>query len=161
MNLIASSLPGRLRLRAPALRRAAPLRRLVAGLGELPGVLAVAANERAGSVVLTYDAGRIARGDMEATALHAAGSVLDVGVDGAKVETSAPPAAAAERSVGGLAPSLRVRVNRPAKRGMLGSSLVSLALAAAGAKRWHVLSGGAFLVFLTLHLAVHRRHLLR
>ncbi|OHC70945.1 MAG: hypothetical protein A2045_16280 [Rhodocyclales bacterium GWA2_65_20] len=38
---------------------------------------------------------------------------------------------------------------------------VSLLLAAVGGKRWHAMSGGVFVAFLALHLAGHRRHLLR
>lgn len=159
MNLIASSLPGRLRLRAPALRRESPLRRLAADLAGLPGVVSVTDNERAGSLLLHYDAMRVAPADFEAAALRAAEKVL-----GAPNPRSAPaadafaPEASHRRLV---APSLRVRINRQAKRGMLASLLMSLALAATGAKRGHVLAGAHFLGFLALHLAVHRRHLLR
>lgn len=169
MNLIASSLPGRLRLRAPALRRQAAQQRLVAGLTGLPGALSVAGNAAAGSIALTYDAARVAREDMETAALGVAQAVLGAGVEGEEAEAqaagkavaTAPAPAVGSRRAGFVAPSLRVRINRQAKRGMLASLAVSLALAAAGARRWHVVSGGAFLVFLALHLTVHRRHLLR
>lgn len=149
MTRIASSVPGRLRLRDPALRRGPALSRLATDLAGLPGVLGVAANDQAGSVVVTYDAGRIARSEMEAAALRVAEAVLG-------------PSGGSETAIWHrMAPSRRVRINRYAKRGMLASLLVSLALAAGGVKRWHAWSGGAFLAFLAAHLAVHRRHLLR
>jgi hypothetical protein len=44
---------------------------------------------------------------------------------------------------------------------MPASLAASLALAAAGAKRWHAATGGLFLAALHVHLAVHRRHLWR
>ena len=58
-------------------------------------------------------------------------------------------------------PSTRMRINRAAKAGMLGSLAVSLALAATGNKRWHAASGLVFVACLGVHLTVHRRHLLR
>lgn len=180
MNLIASSLPGRLRLHAPALRRTAPMRRLAADLAGLPGVVSVTDNARAGSLLLHYDAARVARADFEAAAARAAEKVL--GAANPPPAGTAPASVPAAPSYGNLpavaqagtapspapapprhlvAPSLRVRINRQAKRGMLASLLISLLLAAAGAKRGHVWTGGVFLFALALHLYVHRRHLLR
>ncbi|MDD5328515.1 MAG: heavy metal translocating P-type ATPase [Sulfuricella sp.] len=71
---------------------------------------------------------------------------------------AAPPTPAATPS---RHPSRRVRINRYAKRGMLATLPLSLALAAMGKKRWHAVSGGVFLAALGAHLAAHRRHLLR
>jgi hypothetical protein len=157
MNLIASSLAGRLRLRAPALRRPSTMRRLAADLAVLPGVLEATCNDRAGSILLNYDATLVSPADFEAAALRAAGEVLGAGMP----RPEAAPASAPQAPHRLVPPSLRVRINRQAKRGMLTSLLVSLALAATGAKRAHVVSGGFFLGFLALHLAVHRHHLLR
>jgi hypothetical protein len=57
--------------------------------------------------------------------------------------------------------SIKRRVNRYAKAGMLGSLATSLALAAAGQKRWHAVSGGIFVACLGVHLSIYRRSLLR
>ncbi|HRP98130.1 MAG TPA: hypothetical protein PL143_17980, partial [Rhodocyclaceae bacterium] len=57
--------------------------------------------------------------------------------------------------------TLRVRVNRVARRGMLVSLAASMLLAALGRKRWHTVTGIVFLKFLAMHLWVHRRHLVR
>lgn len=161
MNLIASSLPGRLRLRAPALRQATARRALADRLLALPGALSVTDTPRAGSLVLTYDAGRAVLADMERAAMDAAGILGTSPTDTAAAEDGMPPVAAQPEGDGKARPSARVRLNRQAKRGMLVSLVASMVLAAAGARRWHVLTGGAFLVFLAAHLAVHRRHLLR
>lgn len=142
MTRIISSLPGRIRLRDPALRQADRLERLGAALENLDGILAVEGNLKAGSLVLRYEA---AGRDVEA---------MEAAVDElADAEFSRPRP--------GLKPSTRVRLNRYAKRGMAASLGASLVLAAAGYKRWHVLTGGAFVACLAVHLAVHRRHLWR
>ena len=139
---IVSSLPGRIRLRDPALRQADRLDRLSAALANMEGVLAVEGNVRAGSVVLRFEA-----------AAH------DVEAMEAAVERVADAEFTKPRPV--LRPSTRVRVNRYAKRGMLASLATSLLLAAAGQKRWHIATGGVFVASLMVHLAVHRRHLVR
>lgn len=153
MKRIVSSVPGRLRLRDPALRRPQPLQRLSAALEALAGVLFVDANARAGSVVVFYDEARVNRQEAEAAVEALAGAALG----------AYPPAGQAGQPRAGARPprsaSLRVRINRQAKRGMLASLATSLLLA--GGKRWHAASGGVFLAFLAIHLAVHRRHLLR
>lgn len=142
MTRIVSSLPGRIRLRDPALRQPDRLARLGAALEALAGVLAVEGNLKAGCLVVRYEAaGR------EVEAMEAAVEAL---VD---AEFSRPRP--------GLRPSTRVRLNRYAKRGMAVSLGASLVLAAAGYKRWHILTGGAFVACLAVHLAVHRRHLWR
>jgi len=142
MTRVVSSLPGRIRLRDPALRQPDRLERLCAALQAMEAVLMVEANLKAGSVVFRYDATEV---DVEA------------------VEAAVERAAEAEISRPRPAhrPSARVRINRYAKRGMLASLGASLILAAAGQKRWHILTGGAFVACLAVHLVVHRRHLVR
>lgn len=142
MTCIVSSLPGRIRIRDTALRQADRLERLAAAVAGHPGVLGVEANSRAGSLVLRYDA---ALADTEAME--------------AAVEAAAEAELARPRP--GLKPSTRVRLNRYAKRGMAASLGASMLLAAVGKKQWHAATGGAFLACLLVHLAVHRRHLLR
>jgi hypothetical protein len=142
MSRIVSSLPGRIRLRDSALRQPDRLERLCAMLSAMEGVLSVDGNVKAGSLVLRFEAkGR----DVEAME--------------AAVEAAADAEFARPRP--GLKPSTRVRLNRYAKRGMAVSLGASLVLAAAGYKRWHILTGGAFVACLAVHLAVHRRHLFR
>lgn len=142
MSRIVSSIPGRIRARDTALRQPERLARLHAALGATAGVLSASANAAAGSLVLHYDAARIPVEDMEA--------IVEAAVD-----------AELARPKNGLPPSTRVRINRCAKYGMLGSLGISLALAASGQKRWHALSGALFVACLGVHLTVHRRHLLR
>lgn len=142
MTRIVASIPGRIRLRDPALRQAARLARLAASLQTLAGVRAVDGNPGAGSIVIHYDAAAASVDAMEAA-----------------IEQAAERALTEARS--NYRPSTRVRINRYAKRGMLLTLSTSLALAALGQKRWHALAGGAFIGCLGVHLLVHRRNLLR
>lgn len=145
MTRIVSSVPGRIRLRDDALRRLAPLERLRTVLAAIDGVLSAEANAVAGSIVLRYDAARVAQPALEAQVDAAANAAL----------------AASHRSQPRRTHSPQRRVNRYAKYGMLGSLATSLAFAATGRKRWHAASGGLFLVCLAMHLAMNRRDLLR
>lgn len=147
MKRIVSSVPGRLRLRDPALRCALRLDRLRGALATIAGIGAVEANLSAGSLVVRYDPARLTREAVEARIEAVAAKVLD----------SEPRPPAGERHAG----TLRVRANRAAKRGMLGSLAASLLLVAMGHRRWHAFSGGLFLAFLAIHLAAHHRRLLR
>ena len=142
MSRVASSIPGRIRVRDTALRQPDRLARLHAALQAVGGVLDVESKVATGSVIVRYDAARFAPEAME--------NLVEQHVD---AELARP------RSK--FPPSARVRINRAAKAGMLGSLAVSLALAAAGNKRWHAASGLVFVACLGVHLTVHRRHLLR
>jgi hypothetical protein len=151
-TLIASSIPGRLRLRHAALRNPHQLERLRAATAGWQGVLAVATNPRAGSLLIRYDPVRLETKPCEQRALAAVAEVL-----GLRPVTAGPTRRHAGRP-GGLP---RVKVNRWAKRGMLASLALSLALAAMGHKSWHALVGIAFLHGLAVHLWIHRQRLLR
>jgi hypothetical protein len=140
---IASSIPGRLRLRDPALREESTLPQVLVRLQALPGVLRVARNPQAASVTLHYDS------QMTSPVIFAAAAL--------KVFT---PSAVAEPAVASRR-EWRRRANRYAKYGAIASLVTSLAFAAAGRKRAHTLTGGVFLAFLGLHMAIHRRNLLR
>ncbi len=156
MTRIVSSIPGRIRLRDPALRQPDRLERLCAALQAMDGALSVEGNGKAGSVVLYYRPGALAVDAVEAVVEQVVGvEVSTVRVNAAKMDAKS----ARPRPM--LKPSTRVRLNRYAKRGMLVSLPISLALAAAGRKRWHAVSGGAFVACLLVHMAVHRRHLIR
>lgn len=142
MTRIVSSLPGRIRVRDPALRAPDRLDLLEQTLATLEGVAGLRGNAAAGSIVLHYDAGRVDVEAFERTVDEAVDAVL-----------AAPRRKGRHR--------LRNRVNRAAKLGMLGSLGTSLVLAAAGQKHWHAVAGGVFVACLGVHLAVHRKHILR
>lgn len=142
MSRIVSSLPGRIRLRDTVLCQADRIERLRRVLTAMDGVVSVEANLKAGSLVLRYETARVDVETMEAA--------VDAAAD-AEFATPLPH----------RRPTPRVRINRYAKRGMLGSLSASLVFAAAGRKRWHALTGGLFVASLLVHLAVHRRHVLR
>lgn len=150
--MIASSVPGRLRLRHTALRNPRALERLRAALAGWPGVLSAEANARAGSLLIHYDPVRLAPAACEQRALAAAEESLG---------TRSTAAAGSQRHPDRIGGVPRVKVNRWAKQGMLASLLVSLALAASGFRGWHAMTGIAFLHGLAVHLWIHRQRLLR
>lgn len=147
---IASSIPGRLRLRGALLRDLSLLDRLSGKIAQWRHVSSVDANSRTGSLLVHYDA-----------------ACLEPDVVMARIDKAiAGYVQLTHRNVGQIPMSAsggssRVRVNRYAKRGMLLSLSVSLLLAGAGLKRWHALTGGLFVASLAVHLWVHRRHVLR
>lgn len=164
--MIASAIPGRIRVRDPAFRDAALLEWFVSEASSLAGVSGVIANRKAGSVLIRFDPiwddldewqRRIER---VANGIHGHAAGPDEVTQAVATKEPVAPAAGRRR---GFDPSAtpRVRANRAAKRGMLVSMAASLAFAATGRKRWHIRTGGGFLVFLAVHLWVHRSHLLR
>jgi copper chaperone CopZ len=145
MSRIVSSLPGRIRVRDKALRHQTRLDRLEAELRHMDGVTSVQVNAGAGSVVLCFDAARTGMAALETAVEAAVDASLSV------------PLAKGQNGPS----SLKRQANRYAKAGMLGSLATSLALAAAGRKRWHAVTGGVFVACLGVHLGVYRRSLLR
>jgi len=165
MSIIVSFIPGRIRLRHGVLREPQCLDRLAAAVARWRHVHAVTGNARTGSLLVQYDAAALDDGCCAARLAAAVGKL-----PGANAKENAKAGAGetgaysrrhggAPRAQGGGTP--RVRANRWAKRGMLLSLAISLALAAAGGKRWHALSGVLFLHALAVHLWAHRRHILR
>lgn len=142
MSRLVSSLPGRIRVRDKALRHPDRLAHVHASLARMPGVSDVQSNAATGSVLLHFDGQRIDVDDLEAQ--------VDSLIDQAPV----PPRAKSRRA-------LRLRVNQIAKAGMLGSLASSLALAAAGQKKWHAATGCVFVACLGAYLTVHRKHVFR
>lgn len=142
MSRIVSALPGRIRIRDRVLRDCARLGRIEEALGRLEGIDSLQANHGAGSIVLHFDAARVDVEKLEA----AVDQVIDADL--------AKPHKPHRRS-------LKMQINRGAKFGMLGSLAASLALAAAGEKRWHAVTGGVFVACLGVHLGVYRRSILR
>jgi hypothetical protein len=161
MSLIASSIPGRLRLRDRALRDDARLDALGVAVGRWRGVTDVEINLRAGSLLIHYDVARLTPAACETRAVAATAKLLG---SNARESVKKRTKLGADETVAQLdhpGGTPRVRVNRWAKRAMLTSLAISLLLAGAGSKRWHWLTGVVFLHALAAHLWVHRRHILR
>ena len=181
MNLVlASSIPGRLRLRAAALRHGPALSRACEALQAHPGVVSVQANARAGSLLLHYDPALLPwqQAENRLAAVAWAAVAPDAQTPKAPKALKAPrrtrsaaaarplPARASVPAAPAASAQERHRAichqaNRWAKRGMLMSLGASLALAATGAKSGHAVLGGVFVLLLGVHLTVHRRHLLK
>ena len=141
MTRIASSSPGRIRVKDPALRGRDCLSRVHKELAPLEGVRELRPNLVAGSIVVFFDHGEVSPAKLEQ-----------------RIEQALDAALAAPRKA---RRSIHNRVNRAAKIGMLGSLGASLALAATGNKRWHAVTGGVFVACLGVHLGLHRKDLLR
>lgn len=141
MTRIASSSPGRIRVKDPALRGRDCLSRVHKELAPLEGVRELSPNLVAGSIVVFFDHGEVGPAKLEQ-----------------RIEQALDAALAAPRKA---RRSIHNRVNRAAKIGMLGSLGASLALAATGNKRWHAVTGGVFVACLGVHLGLHRKALLR
>lgn len=137
-----SSIPGRLRIRDHALRNAGLCRQLAAQLSDTDGIVSLETNSRAGSVSILYEP------------RHVDAQAIESSVDALIATLQARQPARGGKST-------QKKLNRVAKAGMIGSLATSLALAAAGNKRWHAATGLVFLGCLGIHLAVHRRHLFR
>lgn len=157
VHCIASSIPGRLRLRHTLLRDPARLARLGEDIGRWPQVSEVNANARTGSLLVRYDAAALREAECARRCAEAVAGLLPAPL--ADAESPAPTATAARASR--RAGTSRVRANRLAKGGMLASLAASMVLAAMGAKRLHIWTGVFFLHALGVHLWVHRRNLLR
>ncbi len=157
MNRFASILPGRLRIRAPELRGIGIQQALQALLRELPATVALRANAAARSLLVVYDPQVMPPQAMQ----QQVADILDRVLGHPAQQTPTPPRKGAPVPAVGLAGSRQMQLNRAAKIGMLSSLSASLALAAAGAKHWHIGTGMAFVACLGAHLVTHRRRLLR
>ena len=138
LTRIASSSPGRIRVRDPALRNRNRIEAVVQALEAIDAVHDIKMNVAAGSVVLHYDPEMIALDELEH---HIDAAVVASAKSGRK--------------------TLRRYANRVAKAGMLGSLGASLALVATGNKRWHSVTGGLFVACLAVHLGLQRKTVLR
>ena len=145
-SLIASHVPGRLRLRAPTLRGQAANLAAQAEAASWDGVLSVEGSPTAASLLIHYDATRMTPG-------QAAGLAVRL------VPTEPEPAPGPPPPATPSAFDERLwRLNRPAKLGMLASLAGSLAALTVG-KKAHAALGVLHLAFLTIHLANHRKKL--
>ncbi|MBK6998866.1 MAG: hypothetical protein IPH35_02435 [Rhodoferax sp.] len=157
-NVLASCLPGRIRLRHPALREGRCNARLQAALHTLDGALIVEPNVTVGSLLFHYDLTRCDQRTMESQVAILCGRVLGEPATASDLPDEAKMATApvVERRR-----STPRQFNRVAKVAMLASFPLSLALAALGKKNLHAVTGGVFTLFLLVHLGVHRRNLIK
>ncbi|MBK1673514.1 hypothetical protein CKO35_09395 [Ectothiorhodospira shaposhnikovii] len=156
---IVSSVPGRLRLKGELLRQETPRTRLERDLLTLDGVTDLRPNPRAGSLIVHYDRAGCTVPEMEARIRHLIGSAVP---SPARSSKKPAPDSGNRRRPGQR--SLRMRVNRVSKIGMLTSLAASLAVTQVrprGWKYWHASTGWMFVACLGIHLLVYRRHLLR
>lgn len=149
MKRIVSAAPGRFRIKDHALRDAELARQFIERLtqqqqGESADLqLSTRINPEASSVVVAYDASKIRPAELQQRTEQLLTEML------------------------GQSPRLRgrrskkLRINRYAKIAALSSLGASMAFAAVGHKRLHVITGGVFLACLGVHLAVFRRNLVR
>lgn len=142
MTRVISTLPSRIRVRDKALRNPEVCARVEAKLRQIEGLSVMQSNPNVGSIVLHFAAGSIDPLKLE----REIDVIIDAAIATPRLSRSRP---------------LRKQVNRIAKLGMIGSLSASLILAASGQKRWHVVTGAAFVACLGVHLGVHRRNLLR
>lgn len=182
-NVIAASIAGRVRLRHEALRRPQLLHELATKISACAPVTQVQPKMQAASLVVHYDP---AQWSVAQSHQHLTAVLLEM-VPHVPTPQQAQPEQQEqhipEAAMAAVEPTAdahhphhlhhsrhhtrskhkhRVRrMNRWAKRAMLGTLAVSMLLALQGAKRGHALTGVLFLHALGLHLWVHRRNLLK
>ena len=141
MKRIVSAVPGRLRIKDSAFADATVGERIALRLTQELSLASTRINTGATSIVINYDADSISPGE-----LHRQVEQL------LAAELGQPPFSPRRRS-------RRLRVNRYAKIAALTSLGASLAFAATGNKRLHILTGSVFVACLGVHLAIFRRTL--
>lgn len=159
MDWIVSSIAGRMRLRHRTLREPGCHAALLASLSNLDGIVAVEGSVRTGSLLLRYDAERVGLATMEARVTAIAGTAL--GLPEVPRGSGSALVSVPERRGTSSKRSYARRLNTYSKIGMLCSLGASLALAAVGKKHLHAATGALFTALLAIHMAVHRRHLLK
>jgi len=161
-SCIASSIPGRLRLRHAVLRKADRLTRLQLLVADWPQVREIQVNPAAGSLLIHYDADALPEAECRQRCEAALAGLLPQATQApaqVAANTVAAPAAHAPRT---RSPRARAkRANQMAKRGMMVSLAASMILGAIGAKKWHIWTGIAFLHALGVHMWVYRHSLLK
>ncbi len=145
MNRIASSLPGRIRVRDKSLRDQLRLNELKQELSKIAAITSLQDNVRTGSVLLRFDTDAIETPTLEANIISA--------VDKINGKPAAP-----ERLL------TKKNINRYNKIAMLASFGTSLALLAKRRRTWrrlHALTGYVFVANLGVHLYIYRKSLFR
>lgn len=141
MKRIVSAVPGRLRIKDSAFGDATVGERIALRLTQELSLTSTRINTGAASIVINYDADSMSPGELHLRIEQVLAA-----------ELGQPPFSPRRRS-------RRLRVNRYAKIAALTSLGASLAFAAAGSKRLHVLTGSVFVACLGVHLAIFRRTL--
>lgn len=140
--MIVSTVNGRVRVRARALRSDKSAARVAAELAQLPGVVDARPNAGAGCLIVNFDP-----------------DALDIGVLEERIETLCQAAERAPRSDNGRA--LSRQLNRATKYGMLVTLTTSLAYGYLGRKKAHIGFGAVFLALAGAHLFRYQGSLLR
>lgn len=162
-NLLCSRLPGRIRVRHPALRARAGHSTLAEQLARWDGMISVEGNLSTGSLLLHYDVARCVPADMEARVAEAAAAII--GITATPAATPAPtPRLAPTPQLAAISRRITSRstlrqLNRGAKIGMMASLPLSLA-ALAFSKRTHTAAGVVFVALTLVHMTANRRYLL-
>ncbi len=146
--VVASLLDGRLRVRDEGLKREPLADRVREALLGTPGVAAVEANPRVGSLLVMYDAALAAAEQILKTISELLGSTREAA-------GSEEPRARSVRNpfAGKVSLSLTPAVRRKVVNiGMLASLLLSVAAAILDFKKLHILSGVVFLALFGDHL---------
>lgn len=138
--MITSFIDGRVRLRAPALKDPDQVAQIQTLLSSYAGVARVQSNLRTGSLLIEYDATQISR-----EMLMFAASAL---------ESQLGPPATEERASSDLGYHGEALL-------LIAALTLCLGCAAAGAKSWHVWSGGVFTLLTANHVLQRRRTLSR
>ena len=139
--MIISTVTGRVRIRAKALRSSRIADRIAAQIAGVPGVVDVRPNAGAGCVVVTFEP-----------------HTLDAETLEDQLEALCR---AAERAPRGTSQGLSRQINRATKYGMLATLTTSLAYGYLGRKKAHIGFGAAFLVFAGAHLFRYQNSLMR
>ena len=90
-SLVASALPGRVRLRGPVLRQARALAQARSALQAQPGVISVQTNARVGSLLLHYDAATLPQPQAEALLAAAVQAALQPAANDDAGAAARPP----------------------------------------------------------------------
>lgn len=143
MTHLVSVLPGRIRVRHPALREDERYRALS---GRLAALATLTGDPAVGSLLLTYDPSRIAPAWMEERVRAEVAAVLPAPASGGDPARRGRP--------------LKRSVNRAAKIGAVAAMAVSLA-ALGSSRRLHAQAGLVAVALTLVHMAVHWRQTLR
>ncbi len=158
MNRIASSLPGRLRLK---LSDAGKLPALGASFRNLDGVGELTARPAAASLIVNYDPQRLPRASIEAFARRQLGLDAPASNDEDIPDPDDTVLEQVLRAQPAPRRKWRLVANRYAKYGAVAAMAVSLLAIAARRKRLHTQAGLVSLALTALHMTIHRRNLLR
>jgi hypothetical protein len=140
--MIVSTVHGRVRIRARALRSGKAATRIAEELADLPGVVDARPNPGAGCLIMTFDP-----------------DAIDVTVLEERIESLCHAVERAPRNSNGR--GLSRKLNQATKYGMLATLGTSLAYGYLGRKKAHIGFGAAFLALAGAHLFRYQGSLFR